>query len=259
MRRLVVVALFVSVGMVAGAPVAQAGDTRCTGVFTGTADNIIVPSGEECILEGALVRGNALAEPDSGLFIETSTVRGNVEAKERALTGSFQSSIGGNYKCDDCFFEDVVETTVGGSVEIKGADDGDFVIGNIIEGNVQIEESLAGDFAFVIVQNTVRGNVKLEKNQGPVVIDDNLIYGELQIFENNVTGFCPPENCVEPAENGAFIDNQVRGNMQVFKNRGPTEISRNQIRQNLQCQENVPPPTGGGNTARKKEGQCRSL
>ena len=49
--------------------------------------------------------------------------------------------------------------------------------------------------------------------------------------------------------------------MQVVDNTGtfPTEIARNVIDGNLQCERNQPAPVGGGNTARKKQGQCADL
>jgi hypothetical protein len=272
-RRIALAALLALTVLLVAATPAVADDTRCGAPVDPAdpmpepevlgpvvVDNVIVPSGTLCVLAGTQVLGNVLAEPASGLFLDGTNVRGSVEVKEDALTGAFESTIGGNYKCDRCFFEDAQDSTVGGSVQIVGAQDGDFIIGNVVGGNVEIVDSSAGAFAFIIAENEVGGNVKFEKNGGPTVIADNAIAGELQIFENGVAGACPPENCGEPpVVDGTFSGNIVGGNMQVFKNRGPTNISGNQVRENLQCKENEPPPTGGGNTARQKEGQCRVL
>jgi hypothetical protein len=123
-RSLLVVALAVT-GVFAGAPEALADDVECIGTLSGPIHgNVVVPSGVECILEGAEVFGNALAQPESMLFMEESGVHGSVEVKALAHTGALGSSIDGNYKCDDCFFEDVIESEVGGSVQTTGADDG---------------------------------------------------------------------------------------------------------------------------------------
>jgi hypothetical protein len=264
-RRITLAALLALTVLLVAATPAVADDTRCVGVFSGVADNIIVPSGAECVLEGAQVSGNVLAEPESMLFIGPGTnIRGSVEAKQGAHTGSFQAVIGGSYKCDNCFFEDVVESSVGGNVDITGADDGDFIIDSQIAGNVHIEESSAGAFAFVVEGTTIGGDLKFEKNSGPTDISRNTIHGDLQIFENNVEGaFCPPppppgeEPPLCPVlENGHFNANRVDGDMQIFKNRGPSEVVDNMIRENLQCFENSPPPASAGNTAREKQGQC---
>jgi hypothetical protein len=90
----------------------------------------------------------------------------------------------------------------------------------------------------------------------------NTIGEDLQIFDNNVEGvFCPPDAPPEECpffEDGHFNGNVVGGNMQLFKNHGPTE-SGNTIEANLQCKENEPPPVGDGNTAKQKEEQCAAL
>jgi hypothetical protein len=259
MKQIFVACAFALSGLLTHVTPAAAGDTECVGFFFGVADNIIVPSGELCILEGAQVHGNVLAEPESELFIGSGTnIAGNVEVKQAAATAAFQSTIGGNYKCDNCFFEDVIETGVGGNVDIVGADDGDFIIGSTIAGNVHISESTAGAFAFVIFDTSVLGNVIFQKNSGPTDISENIIGGELQIFDNNVSGqLCPgePEPCLE---NGTFSGNDVGGNMQVYKNEGATTINDNIIRENLQCFDNVPAPASAGNLAQKHEGQCRA-
>ena len=51
----------------------------------------------------------------------------------------------------------------------------------------------------------------------------------------------------------------IRGDLQVFKNTGGILLTDNTIRQNLQCKENLPRPTGSGNRAGSKEDQCRRL
>lgn len=53
--------------------------------------------------------------------------------------------------------------------------------------------------------------------------------------------------------------NRVNGNLQAFGNRGGVSLIGNAINGNLQCKENVPAPTGSGNTAASKEDQCRWL
>lgn len=298
--QMLVVAVLVLSGLVVGVPTASADDTECGSVLAGPVDNVIVPSESVCILTAAMVSGNVLVQPDAALFIELGTtitgsvevmersltvlteatiagnvvaqrdagffiepggsVLGNVEVKEDAATGSLEGSIGGDYKCDKCFFQDVIGSTVGGSVEVVGSHDGDFIIDSTILGNLSISESNAGGFAFILAGTTISGNLIFQKNVGPTVISGNTIASDLQIFENNVAeGSCPPENCGEPVVNGLFDGNQVGGNMQVFKNMGETDIVANTIVGNLQCFDNVPPPGGEGNVAPKAEGQCSTL
>jgi hypothetical protein len=249
MRKLSLCIGVALVALAVSAPPALAGDTKCVGALPpGVYDNIVVPSGATCNLAGAQVKGNVLAKPESLLFIDPGTnIRGSVEAKQGAQTGSFQATIGGSYKCDHCSFEDVEETLVGGNVEITGADDGDFITDSQIGGNLQIQESSAGASAFDVNGTTIGGDLKFEKNVGPMDISNNTIDGDLQIFENTVV------------ENGLFNDNQAGGNLQVFKNSGPglKSVSGNTVREDVQCKENQPPFVGGPNAARKSEEQCR--
>jgi len=50
------------------------------------------------------------------------------------------------------------------------------------------------------------------------------------------------------------------GDVQYFGNRGTIKITRNRIDGNLQCKENVPAPSGGGNIVQgNKEDQCARL
>ena len=54
--------------------------------------------------------------------------------------------------------------------------------------------------------------------------------------------------------------NDVSGDVQSFTNRGSQTFRSNVIGGNLQCKDNVPAPTGGGNIVDgNKEDQCARL
>lgn len=53
--------------------------------------------------------------------------------------------------------------------------------------------------------------------------------------------------------------NVVGGNVQAHDNRGGVALVANVIEGALQCQGNAPAPTGGGNAASARDGQCRSI
>jgi len=172
-------------------------------------------------------------------------------------------SIGGNYACDKCSGA-VFASSVGGNVEIKDVRDGTFVEFGQVGGNLDVVGGSAGGSAFLIAFTTVGGNFKFEKNVGPTSLFRNTVEGHLSIGDNNVAGsVCPPPGpfgderpCIE---NGEFFNNEVGGHMHVTKNVGPSDISLSVVGLKLQCKENSPAPTGAGNVARKKEGQCRAL
>ncbi|MDQ3780712.1 MAG: hypothetical protein M3354_09240, partial [Chloroflexota bacterium] len=55
-------------------------------------------------------------------------------------------------------------------------------------------------------------------------------------------------------------ENMVNADIQVLSHRRGINIANNRVDGNLQCKENIPPPTGGGNTVQgNKEDQCKRL
>ena len=52
----------------------------------------------------------------------------------------------------------------------------------------------------------------------------------------------------------------VKGDIQLFENRGAQTVRNNRVDGNLQCKSNSPAPTGGGNIVQgNKEDQCARL
>lgn len=138
----------------------------------------------------------------------------------------------------------IANARVDGNVEVKSRSsltvNGPVYIG----GNVQSEDSRFVRLAGAGV--TVAGNVQIKKAaEASGILPGTAIYGSFQYEEN--AGFL--------VASGAFI----RGDFQFFKNLGGATIIDNTIRQNMQCKENWPAPTGGGNVAGKKEDQCSGL
>jgi hypothetical protein len=263
MRRLVATALLVLAVALVGAPAAQAKDTVCVGTIGGFVDNVVVPSGAECVIAGATVRGNVLAEPTSSLGVFGTGIAGNLKVKEGATLNTIAVTVGGNYACDKCVGS-LFASRVAGNAEIKDVSNGTFVELSQIGGNLDVVGGSAGGSAFLIAFTSVGGNFKFEKNAGPTSLFRNTVEGNLSIKDNNVSGaVCPPpgpEGIERPCiENGEFFNNEVGGHMKVTKNVGPTDISLSVVGQKLECKENSPPPTGSGNVAGRKEGQCRAL
>jgi subtilisin family serine protease len=130
-------------------------------------------------------------------------------------------------------------TRVAGSVTVE-RDSSLAARGVHVQGNIQAD----GAHAVSIDQAMVSGNVVIKKG-GNNTTNLTVIAGNLQIEENNGTS--------------TVRGTTIAGNLQVFKNRGGVSLVSNMVRQTLQCKENVPPPTGSGNTAAGKEDQCAGL
>jgi hypothetical protein len=53
-----------------------------------------------------------------------------------------------------------------------------------------------------------------------------------------------------------MVNNTVGANLHVQNNIASTQVFNNIVKKDLQCQNNSPAITGGGNTAAQKQGQC---
>ena len=253
MKPFIKVTVLALTGVFVGAPAAHADDYQCVGrAGPITVDNVVVPSGAQCVLDGTQVLGNVKTEPGGDLSMGGANVHGNVQVTSGSTAGAVSSTIGGDYQCDGCFILVLIESSVGGSVQVTGAESHAVIFASSVAGDVEIVDSGPAEGFFAIATTIIGGNMKYEKNAGSIEILANTIGGELQILENDVVGIGFPER-------GRFVDNQVAGNMQLFKNRGTSEVSGNIVAKNLQCKENVPPPVGGGNVAEQKEDQCAAL
>lgn len=110
-----------------------------------------------------------------------------------------------------------------------------------VNGNIQAEGARS-----VVVQgnSSVGGSVQIVQG-GAAKIDRVRINGDL-LFDSNSGALSATRN-------------NIGGNLQAFQNIGGVQISNNFIKANLQCKENTPAPTGGGNRASSKEDQCAAL
>jgi hypothetical protein len=132
-----------------------------------------------------------------------------------------------------------------------------------VEGTVKVERNAT------LVANTIRvkGNVQSEGFKNITLRQNSVVVGSVQL-ENGLDG--GSGRVLNSKVNGdlQFFSNEARmiargntllANFQANQNKGGLVIENNKIAENLQCQSNDPPPTGGGNTAGDKEGQCRRL
>jgi hypothetical protein len=118
----------------------------------------------------------------------------------------------------------------------------------VIAADLRVDGDIEGRSAsgLKLTSSRVDGDIQFEDG-GSVEIRQTEIEGNLQLTSND--GSLHVES------------NRVKGDVQVFKNLGgPFTISDNGIAGNLQCRENEPAPTGGGNVVDgEKEDQCRNL
>ena len=171
----------------AAAPAAQAEERVCRGTIGATTvDNLRVPQGASCTLNGTRVEGTVLVERNATLVATRIRVKGNVQSE------GFKSIL--------------------------------LRQGSVVVGSVQLENGLRGGSGRVL-NARINGDLQFSSNGARMVARGNTILA----------------------------------NFQANQNTGGLVIENNRISENLQCQSNNPPPTGGGNTAGDKEGQCARL
>jgi hypothetical protein len=228
MRKLGLCVLATAITLGVCATPAVADDARCVGSLPpGTYDNVVVPRGADCVLSGAIVRGNVKALRGAGLFSNGNRIAGNLQGDRPRFVGSLGDTISGNVH--------VTGATGTPGFLFDGLSINVFVCSaRLADGNIVVEKSrngtvVVGTLLEVCPGNTVtKGNIKVERN------------------------FIPPGEVL------AVVRNTVGGNLQVFTNTGAgaKNVAGNVVRQNLQCKENDPPFIGEPNTARNAEGQC---
>jgi len=141
-----------------------AGETTCQGSLGAiTVDNLRVPSGKTCSLNGTRIKGTLKVESSGILNAKGIRVVGNVQA-EGANTVNINSN-----------------STIGGSVQIKQGQKA-AIAASSINGDLQFESNQSSLSA---TRNQIGGNLQAFQNKGGVSLSNNRIKGNLQCKENS--------------------------------------------------------------------------
>lgn len=197
--------------------------SRCNGTLGAiTVEEVNVPSGATCTLNGTRVRGDVKVRTGASLIANGASVDGNIQAED-ALTVATRNGtfVDGDIQVKRRATARIESTTITGNLQIEESGASLVSSGNRIGGDLQVKKARTAS----ITSTSVNGNIQLEENSG------------LQ------------------SSTGA----NVRGNLQASKNLGGVRLNRNRVAQAMQCKENSPAPTGSGNIAGEKEDQCRRL
>jgi hypothetical protein len=167
LKRIIAVAFAGLLALVMMAPAALAEERVCRGTIGATTvDNLRVPQGASCTLNGTRVKGKIKVENGATLVANGVRVVGNVQSEGfRSVTLREGSK-------------------VGGSVQLKNGQSGGSgkVVSTRINGDLQFE---ANEARMVARNNTVLGNLQAVQNTGGLVISGNTIAENLQCKENN--------------------------------------------------------------------------
>jgi hypothetical protein len=179
MRHLIGGTVVAICGIWGPASVAVADERVCTGsIGTETVDDLRVPSGATCELNGTRVEGNAKVETNATLRARSARVDGNVQGENAARVVVGSSQVGGSVQVKQGGGADVRETRVTGDIQLD-ANNGalQHVAGNTVGGNVQVISNTGG---VDITGNTIDGNLQCKENSPPPTGGSNVVRGSAE-------------------------------------------------------------------------------
>ena len=153
--------------LMAAAPAAQAEERTCRGTIgSATVDNLRVPQGASCTLNGTKVEGTVKVERNATLVAKAIRVKGNVQSEGFKNITLRQSSV------------------VVGSVQLENGLDGGSgrVLNSKVNGDLQF---FSNDARMIARGNTLLANFQANQNTGGLVIKNNKISENLQCQSNN--------------------------------------------------------------------------
>jgi hypothetical protein len=134
------------------------------------------------------------------------------------------------------------------------------LLGTILNGNLEVQAT-----ATAIAENVnITGGVTSDGAARLSISGASLVGGSVQVQRGagatlsgiGITGDLQIDAMAGPVVASA---NRVTGNLQAIGNRGGLTFNGNTMGGVMQCKENLPAPTGSGNSATLKEDQCRTL
>lgn len=165
MHKLMALALLVVIAIAGFAMpgTARAEELDCrTTLGAITVDNLRVPQGATCTLQGTVVQGTIVVETNATLRASGVRVVGNVQAENaRRVNVTAGSQVGGS-----------IQIVQGGAAQI---------LNTRVNGDILFDDNSG---LLVAKRNTLGGNLQAFQNTGGVTIERNTIDGNLQCKEN---------------------------------------------------------------------------
>jgi hypothetical protein len=203
---------------------------NCNGVFSGTyRGNLTVSNGQSCTFTNGGVTGNVTETGGSFVLQNYSFVGGTLHQTGGSLAVS-NSLVGSNLQVNGGSFTIGPNVAIFGTLQIQGLPAGpgtNQVCATFVWGNLVFQNSGTGiqiGSGSGCGGNIVAGNLTVQSNTAPSVIDANAVGGSLNDLNNT----------------------------------GATQVFTNAINNTLQCSGNTA-ITGGGNRAHRKLGQCSTF
>jgi hypothetical protein len=160
MSRFVYAVLVTAAVAVVVAPMAVAEETKCRGTLNAvTVDNLKVPRGATCTLNGTRVKGTIKVGRDATLVATSVKVVGNIQAENhaRVVVNGATTRVGGS-----------IQLVQGGSATLRNAK---------VKGDIQLFEN---DGPLVVSTNRINGNLQCKENDTEPTGGGNVVGGNAE-------------------------------------------------------------------------------
>lgn len=200
--------------------------TQCTGLFAGTATDIIVPAGGFCVLEGATVKHDVTVMQDAVFFADNTTIGHDVIA---TAPQQFALGYGGVTPGP---------VTVGHDVVVRGSDAPNGQYADVCDTKIGHDLKMTG----LVVQEEVEVGDTEFCNLAPA---PPVSVGHDATISGNTVGTAG-FGFVDVGNNTFGHDLTVSGNTLQSGSTGWIDISDNTVGHDATCSGNNPPPSKDG-------------
>ena len=179
MQRVIGVALAMLLTMSAAiftAPGVSAEETTCRRSYGRvTFDNVRVPGGATCTLNGTTIKGTLKVERGGTLKATSIRVIGNIQGEgHRSVTVNGSTTVGGSIQLDQGGAFTIDNVRVKGSIQVKSNNGSSRLSGNVVNADIQVFSHRNG---ISITNNRVDGNLQCKSNDPAPVGGGNKVGG----------------------------------------------------------------------------------
>ena len=180
---------------------ALAEERDCVGAIGAeTVDNVRVPEGAACTMNGTFVMGTVKVERGATLEAQAVRVIGNVQGEGAADVVLRESDVGGSVQVKQGGAAETTASRVTGDIQYDQQAGPLRVVDNVVNGSVQVVANRGG---VTIATNTIDGNLQCKENAPPPVGGGNLVHGNA---EDQCTALAGGPGAPAPGDDGSGED-----------------------------------------------------
>jgi hypothetical protein len=162
--------------VVTAAPNAGAEETTCRRSYGSvTFDNVRVPRGATCTLNGTTIKGTLKIEGGGTLKASSIRVVGNIQGEgHRSVTINGTTRVGGSIQLDQGGWFKIDSARVTGSIQVKSNSGSSRLNRNVVNGDIQVFSHRNG---ISITSNRIDGNLQCKGNRPAPTGGGNVVQG----------------------------------------------------------------------------------